>query len=201
MSKSLLTDIAASLQMFEARSLNLPPDITLEQFSDIGRFLKQCSDASQLWLQDWKALGERILGPDAVAMTCQQLELEIGSLPALVAPEDRIKSLSPEHHFVAARMCEDAFDAKTWLETAVEANLDARQLALSIKAGEVRRASPQAAGARMGVATPHTVLLAWKHYFDAVDPLKYTPEDADQVRAILMQVVDEVEAFCALLKD
>lgn len=201
MSKSLLTDIAASLQMFEARSLNLPPDITLEQFSDIGRFLKQCSDASQLWLQDWKAQGERILGPDAVAMTCQQLELEIGSLPALVAPEDRIKSLSPEHHFVAARMCEDAFDAKTWLETAVEANLDARQLALSIKAGEVRRASPQAAGARMGVATPHTVLLAWKHYFDAVDPLKYTPEDADQVRAILMQVVDEVEAFCALLKD
>ena len=201
MSKKLLTDIAASLQMFEARSLNLPRDITLEQFSDIGRFLKQCSDASQLWLQDWKAQGERILGPDAVAMTCQQLELEIGSLPALVAPEDRIKSLSPEHHFVAARMCEDAFDAKTWLETAVEANLDARQLALSIKAGEVRRASPQAAGARMGVATPHTVLLAWKHYFDAVDPLKYTPEDADQVRAILMQVVDEVDAFCALLKD
>ena len=201
MSKSLLTDLAAGLQMFEARSLNLPPDITLEQFSDIGRFLKQCSDASQLWLQDWKAQGERILGPDAVALTCQQLELEIGSLPALVAPEDRVASLSPEHHFVAARMCDDAFDAKNWLETAVEANLDARQLALSIKAGEVRRASPQAAGARMGVATPHTVLLAWKHYFDAVDPLKYTPEDADQVRAILMQVVDEVDAFCALLKD
>ena len=201
MSKSLLTDIAASLQMFEARSLNLPPDITLEQFSDIGRFLKQCSDASQLWLQDWKAQGERILGPDAVALTCQQLELEIGILHALVAPEDRIKSLSPEHHFVAARMCEDAYDAKNWLETAVEANLDARQLALSIKAGEVRRASPQAAGARMGVVTPHTVLLAWQHYRSAVDPAKYNGDDADEVRGVLMPLTAEIKAFCALLKD
>ena len=200
MSKSLLTDIAASLQMFEARSLNLPPDITLEQFSDIGRFLKQCSDASQLWLQDWKAQGERILGPDAVSLTCQQLELEIGSLPALVAPEDRVASLSPEHHFVAARMCEDAFDAKNWLETAVEANLDARQLALSIKAGEVRRASPQAAGARMGVVTPHTVLLAWQHYRSAVHPSKYDGEDAEEVREVLMEVFYEIREFCAQLK-
>jgi hypothetical protein len=75
-----------------------------------------------------------------------------------------------------------------------------RQLALSIKAGEVRRASPQAAGARMGVATPHTVLLAWQHYRSAVHPSKYDGEDAEEVREVLMEVFDEIREFCAQLK-
>ena len=201
MSKKLLTDIAASLQMFEARSLNLPPDITLEQFSDIGRFLKQCSDASQLWLQDWKAQGERILGRDAVAMVCQQLVLEIEVARSLPPPSERIESLSVEHHFIAGWMCEDIEDAKMWLATAVEAKLDANQLRLSIKAGEVRRASPQAAGARVGLANIGAVMYEWTQFRRRVDVQKYTPDVCAEIDEMFSPVVAEINEWIGQIRN
>lgn len=47
---------------------------------------------------------------------------------------------------------------------------------------------------------PHDVATAWKYFSKGVDPIKYSKEDSDEVRALLMTLVNEMREFLRKLK-
>jgi hypothetical protein len=194
----LLRNYDDVIETLTETALLLKNDITEEKFREVGRMLKACHDCSKVWLGDWHAQGELIFGEKVMQQIEMDLRLEGARLPALPDPASR--NLSAEHHFVLGSLCKDTAESTHWISLAQEAELTPKQLAISIKAGEVRKATPQPAGARMGFATPHAVLLAWQHFRSAVDPAKYNGDDADEVRGVFMPLTAEIKAFCALLK-
>lgn len=88
-----------------------------------------------------------------------------------------------------------------WLATAVEAKLDANQLRLSIKAGEVRRASPQAAGARVGLANIGAVMYEWTQFRRRVDVQKYTPDVCAEIDEMFSPVVAEINEWIGQIRN
>jgi len=197
-----LTITAPGLATITTTGLTLRAGISINAYHDLGRDLIAMRRMVGVYLADYARAGiERIGDTEArgvwaaletetgEAGLAKQLDLHLG-LPAL-APSARTWQLSGEHYLVAERECETPDDAAKWLAVAAEAKLDARQLQLTIRAGEVRRAKPTPAGTRVALPSLWRVVAEWRHFAaHAVTAERLSAEERADTLRLLQPIVD-----------
>lgn len=146
-----------------------PP--TREEWEQIGRYVHAARGSSLRWMADWRREGRRHFGDAVVEEAERQLEFEFKDLRAAEVL-DRLDGVHPSapsdaHAFVAAKLCENSYDAETWLEKARTEKLSPGELQKSIKAGEIVRDTPGGpkSSSTVGVLTLeaiHLDFLRWQ---------------------------------------
>lgn len=186
---------------FTPTGLTLRKGLSCEAYMELGRTLLGIQRMAAVYLADFARQGVERLGENDARNCWAQLELEL-ALPVasqmemslgieLPVPAARPDGLSDEHFLVAARECDDQAEMVHWLNVAREARLDARQLQLTIRAGELRRAVPTPAGTRISFGTVFQVESAWKSFAKvAKKPSELTADEAAEIAHALRPIVD-----------
>jgi hypothetical protein len=122
-------------------SLNLPADLTYEQWEQIGHYLGRLHRTSRWLLADWILYGEGAFGEryaqavDATLLSKKTLENYV-SVAKSVPPSRRKESLSFSTHAEVAPL--DAGKQRTWLARAETEKWSSRELRAALKeAGQV----------------------------------------------------------------
>lgn len=139
---------------------NRPP--TEHEWEQIGRYVHAARGSSLRWMADWRMEGRRNFGDLTVEQFSRHLQLEFKDLAAseaLEALEMRSETLSDEHHIALSKTLPDdglskaraewQEAAQKWLRIAEDEKLTAKELKMSIKAGEVVRDTPQQESLRL----------------------------------------------------
>jgi hypothetical protein len=129
---------------------------TENEWEQIGRYVHAARGSSLRWMADWRMEGRRHFGDLMVEQFSKHLQLEFKDLAAseaLEALEMRSETLSDEHHIALSKTLPDdglskartewQEAAQKWLRIAEEENLTAKELKMSIKAGEIVRDTPE----------------------------------------------------------
>jgi hypothetical protein len=168
-----------------------------EEWEQIGRYVHAARGSSLRWMADWRMEGRRQFGDEVVAQAERQLEFEFKDLRAAEALEklDGVHPSAPSdaHAFVAARLCENSYDAQEWLEKARTENLSPVELQKSIKAGEIVREDSSKGGTASAGTTGiltleaiHMDFLRWvKRAEDDGFPVKWEPRRLAKVKSLL----------------
>ena len=172
-----------------------PP--TQEEWEQIGRYVHAARGSSLRWMADWRMEGRRQFGDEVVAEAERQLEFEFKDLRAAEALErlDGVHPSAPSdaHAFVAAKLCENSYDAQEWLERARTEKLSPVELQKSIKAGEIVRdetSKPGAASAgSTGVLTLESISMDFLRWLRRSEedgfPTNWTPNQLARVKGLL----------------
>jgi hypothetical protein len=168
-----------------------------EEWEQIGRYVHAARGSSLRWMADWRMEGRRQFGDEVVAQAERQLEFEFKDLRAAEALEklDGVHPSAPSdaHAFVAAKLCENSYDAQEWLEKARTENLSPVELQKSIKAGEIVREDSSKGGTASAGTTGiltleaiHMDFLRWvKRAEDDGFPVKWEPRRLAKVKSLL----------------
>lgn len=166
-----------------------------EEWEQVGRYVHAARGSSLRWMADWRMEGRREFGDAVVEAAEKQLEFEFRDLKAAEALEklDGVHPSAPSdaHAFVAARLCDNSYDAQEWLEKARTEKLSPVELQKSIKAGEIIRDEPPkpAGSSSTGVLTLeniHMDFLRWKSRSDDDGfPGDWTPAALAKVKNLL----------------
>jgi hypothetical protein len=168
-----------------------------EEWEQIGRYVHAARGSSLRWMADWRMEGRRQFGDEVVAQAERQLEFEFKDLRAAEALEklDGVHPSAPSdaHAFVAAKLCENSYDAQEWLEKARTENLSPLELQKSIKAGEIVREDSSKGGTASAGTTGiltleaiHMDFLRWvKRAEDDGFPVKWEPRRLAKVKSLL----------------
>jgi len=196
---------------FTPTGLRLRPGLSVEAYLELGRTLASIQTLSRVYLADYARGGVEMMGADGARECWRQLDLELGlalatqlefslGLP-LLEGDMRPQGLTDEHFFIAAAECDGEAQQAYWLNVAREAGLNARQLQISIRAGEVRRAVSTPAGTRLRFGTIYQVSNAWRAFESvAKKPEEMSAEDIEAVIAELEPVVKYYEAVKGVAK-
>lgn len=143
--------------VFEKRRLRLPSNLSMEQWTQVARFVKESRQSTDFWTADLISAGVSAFGKEKVADAMRQLEFEQSEFRRamlLNSLEAREPNLTVEHHFVLAKAKLDAVGTDMWVQLAVEKSLSAAELQESIKLGQVTRIDTgQGGSSAAGVAT------------------------------------------------
>lgn len=183
-------------------SLALTDGHDLDDYLALGRDLVTVQRMAALYLADYAREGVRLFGREAAASAwksveqdtrteglAEQLELHIGAVT--LTPQRRKWQLSAEHYLVAERECDDSKQMERWLEAAAAAKLNARQLKLSIRAGEVQTARSTPAGTRVRLPSLLRVLSEWRFFAEhATPPAKLTDAERAEAVELLRPIVE-----------
>jgi hypothetical protein len=168
-----------------------------EEWEQIGRYVHAARGSSLRWMADWRMEGRRQFGDEIVAQAERQLEFEFKDLRAAEALEklDGVHPSAPSdaHAFVAAKLCENSYDAQEWLEKARTENLSPVELQKSIKAGEIVREDSAKGGTASAGTTGiltleaiHMDFLRWvKRAEEDGFPVQWEPRRLAKVKALL----------------
>ena len=168
-----------------------------EEWEQIGRYVHAARGSSLRWMADWRMEGRRQFGDEVVAQAERQLEFEFKDLRAAEALErlDGVHPSAPSdaHAFVAAKLCENSYDAQEWLERARTEKLSPVELQKSIKAGEIVRdetSKPGAASAgSTGVLTLESISMDFLRWLRRSEedgfPTNWTPNQLARVKGLL----------------
>lgn len=130
---------------FTKTSLLFDPDVTPEEWAEVGSYLAAAHRACGLWTGDWVRHGRAHYDAQFVHVQIGQLDLPLHGverfeLQAQVAPEHRPESfggkITPEHLLVVGKRCDDEASRQRWLGLAEREGLSPRELQASIRAGQ-----------------------------------------------------------------
>ncbi len=186
---------------WEHRRLILPPNLSWEQWMEVGRYLRAGRHALAFWEADFYGYGRRNYGDEKTADGLRQLEFEfpeVKAMEALNKLEVRDYDFTPEHHFVLARAALPAPDQQAWLETSKREKLTSAELQLSIRKGLVTRIQRQDSDPRAGVSTFEGLRGQWNMLERAARPTmgEWSSEDV----GFVLQLLAPIGAFIAELK-
>lgn len=164
---------------FGESTLQIPETTTRTQWREIGFLLARASRASTRWVAAWRRFGLSKFGEAVVEHESGQLQF-----PQLVEAQAKQLSLlplpvfdsmiSPQHAKVLfEELGENPVSMESWARKAIEENLTAGELRVSIDAGKVIRNSEESPVTMKAISSPYVV----RSYFDkwAAATLKERP--------------------------
>ena len=156
---------------FHRGSLTFLRTPTREEWFQIGTYVVAARSAGLRWQSDWRRIGRREFGDEAVAQAEEQLEFkDLKAVEAIDTLDGRGSSApSDEHAFVVARLCKTPEEAEAWLDRSRTEELSARELQRSIRAGKIvredddapLRASSEPTGI-LSLDAIHTDFIQWR---------------------------------------
>tara|TARA_R100000027_G_scaffold54802_4_gene43926 strand:+ start:21616 stop:22326 length:711 start_codon:yes stop_codon:yes gene_type:complete len=176
-----------------AKGLDLPEDLTIEEWNRFGDFLAQANNSVGFWVGDWINFGEAKWGEKyAEAMELTGFEYDTLAIYAYVAKRVellmRINTLTFNHHRMVAKLPPE--QQARWLQAAEKYGLSSRLLSASITAGKVLQELPRSEPTPKNHITHINRLVTWWRS-RAQDALQKADEDhKDAIRRDLRPVVE-----------
>jgi hypothetical protein len=199
---------------FTKTSLLFDPDVTPEEWAEVGSYLSAAHRACGLWTGDWVRHGRAHYDAQFVHLQIGQLDLPLHGverfeLQAQVAPEHRPESfggkITPEHLLVVGKRCDDEGERQRWLGLAEREGLSPRELQASIRAGQAVKIDT--AKRKLSFPSPGAVRRAFDDWRQAlgdswektwtVADCEAVAEDLQPIADFLTRVVEKAERLKA----
>lgn len=176
-----------------AKGLELPEDLTLQEWNRFGDFLAQANNSVGFWVGDWINFGEKKWGEkyaDAMELTGFEYDTlrDFAWVAKQVQSVVRATNLTFKHHRMVAKL--EPEQQARWLHLAEKHGLSSRLLSASITAGKVLKALPvQEPGTKTHIPYVNRLVAWWRD--KAKDALQNAePEHREAVRRDLKPVVE-----------
>lgn len=176
----------ATRMFFSDFALNLPADLTLEQYTSLAPHFNRAARCLLWWIGDYLNYGEQHFGEesqnviDSLGYGRKTLE-SCRWMSRAIPPKERRSELTWNHHMVVAKM--NRHDRKFWLDRAIEKRLSTRELRAAIVKDRKERAAGRRSGPskRLDRFDDEALLVATietdKEFFDALQEAKMQWDD------------------------
>ena len=166
-----------------ANGLLFDKALTIDQWKELGHWLKAARTATLWWEADWMQYGKTSYGEDDWDEAVDQLEFDfvggkydlLMSLAA-VPIERRRPGLTAQHYLFLTKL-PTVKEQDKWAKVAEVEKLTPMDLKRSIAQGEVIRGSEERQGGLHTIQVVLSLFVAWHNKVNAKDPIKNWPKE------------------------